>query len=469
MSIKDFRLGIGIILMVFFFVLNAFATLCCDGTFSQSSGRGTCSHHGGVCESGLSSASCIKPQAPYRVDASDGEYADRIKVSWTEVLDAEYYKIYVASNTQEYALIATRYNDFTYMYYTQDPQSKRFKIVACNFCGCSAPAIDSGYIQAREDTLPCSALQVIDGDTLEYGQKRFRLYGIDAPESYEGRKMEYDANRCGVSKDMIEEAGYLAKSFLSTLLGSVEGMCQIRSRYKDRYDREVVLIILPDGKSLNQTLIAQGYAIAWDRYIQEEDRKALWHAKEKEAALERRGLWQEYCPLMSCLADHIASCTFEEANQSAQDPIREIERIVLSEQNGTYAITGYFAPYHFGEDPKSNWTFTFTSSHTTYRLLGDTSEENIKRMGIFGWVRVDVRPNPPAFYMVHYRPGRFDWLIFNVDSDKECKHIYKLAGQDPQTKAFSYDIDGDGKADRLKGLGCTLIKKDRVRFFQKAP
>ena len=468
MMVKNFRLGVSVVLIVCFLVLNAFATLCCDGTISQSSGKGTCSHHGGVCESGSSSTLCIKPPAPYGVDASDGEYEDRIKVRWAEVTDAEYYKIYVASNGQKYALIATSYNS-PYIYHTRDPQNKRFKIVACNSCGCSAPAVDSGYIQAREDTLPCSALEVIDGDTLEYRQKKFRLYGIDAPESYEGRKMEYDANRCGVSTNMIEEAGYLAKSFLSTLLSSIEGMCQIQSRYKDRYDREVVLIILPNRESLNQTLIAQGYAIAWDHYIQEEDRKALWHAKEKEAALEGRGLWQEYCPLMSCLADHIASCSSEEANENAQDSIKEIEKIVLSEQNGTYAITGYFAPYHFGEDPKSNWTFTFASSHTTYRLLGDTSEENIKRMGIFGWVRVDVRPNPPAFYMVHYRPGKFDWLIFNLDSDKRCKHIYKLVGQDPQTKAFSYDIDGDGKADRLDGLGCELITKERVRFFHKMP
>jgi len=137
-------------------------------------------------------------------------------------------------------------------------------------------------------------------------------------------------------------------------------------------------------------------------------------------------------------------------------------------KNTPYEVTGYFAPYHFGEDSKSNWTFTFASTHDTYRLLGDTSEENIKRMGVFGWVKVNVKPNPPLFYMVNYKNDPFGWVLFDIDEKNECKHIYKLAGQDPVTKSFSYDIDGDGKTDELSDLGCRYYpSSNEVDFFSK--
>jgi hypothetical protein len=96
--------------------------------------------------------------------------------------------------------------------------------------------------------------------------------------------------------------------------------------------------------------------------------------------------------------------------------------------------------------------------------LGDTSEENIKKMGIFGWVKRDVTPNKPMFYMVHYEPTPFGWLLFNIDENGNCKNVYKLAGQDPKTKSFSYDVDGDGKTDKLDGLNCKVFG-DKVKFF----
>ena len=89
-------------------------------------------------------------------------------------------------------------------------------------------------------------------------------------------------------------------------------------------------------------------------------------------------------------------------------------------------------------------------------------------MGVFGWVKVNVKPNPPLFYMVNYKNDPFGWVLFDVDEKNECKHIYKLAGQDPVTKSFSYDIDGDGKTDELSDLSCRYYpSSNEVNFFSK--
>lgn len=137
-----------------------------------------------------------------------------------------------------------------------------------------------------------------------------------------------------------------------------------------------------------------------------------------------------------------------------------IENSILSNNNGKYEVTGYFAPYHFSEDSKSNWTFTFANGAGTYQLLGDTENG----IGIFGWVKKDVIPNEPAYYMVNYESSPFGWVLFDVDSNGNCKNIFKLAGQDPVTKSFSYDLDDDGKVDILDGISCN-VSGNNVEFY----
>jgi len=140
--------------------------------------------------------------------------------------------------------------------------------------------------------------------------------------------------------------------------------------------------------------------------------------------------------------------------------VTEIERVVLNNQNGKYDITGYFAPYDFGNDSKSNWTFTFANGAGTYQLLGgEISDSNI-----FGWIKRDVAPNDPMYYMVQYENTRFGWLVFDVDENGNCKNIFKLAGQDPITKSFSYDVDGDGITDILSDLQCSVYGNS-VEFY----
>jgi len=138
----------------------------------------------------------------------------------------------------------------------------------------------------------------------------------------------------------------------------------------------------------------------------------------------------------------------------------EIVKEVMSKNSGKYQISGTFAKYEFSKDEKSNWTFTLLNGDT-YQLLGDTSKKNIKAMGPFGWKKVDIKPNKPIYYAVNFENSKFGWIFFTLE-DGKCKDIYKLAGQS-RTKEFLYDIDGDGKIDKLKGISCS-IDGDIVKF-----
>ena len=157
----------------------------------------------------------------------------------------------------------------------------------------------------------------------------------------------------------------------------------------------------------------------------------------------------------------LASSAFAGANV-----VTKIEKDVLKSSSGKYDITGYFAKYAFSDDVKSNWTFTFSDKYggATYQLLGDTSDENIQKNGVFGWVKKDVTPNPPEYYMVQYEPTAFGWLVFSVDENGNCKNVYKLAGQNPTTKSFSYDVDEDGTTDVLSDLECK-VTGGSVEFY----
>ena len=119
---------------------------------------------------------------------------------------------------------------------------------------------------------------------------------------------------------------------------------------------------------------------------------------------------------------------------------------------GKYNISGAFAPYTFGEDSKSNWTFNFTGIDGAYQLLGEAGTDK----NVFGWKKANITPKSPTFYMVNLgdwdKDGdtKFDWLVLTTDG----KTIYKLAGADPKTGAFAYssklNVTATISADKTK-------------------
>lgn len=116
---------------------------------------------------------------------------------------------------------------------------------------------------------------VKDGDTVvilkENQPVTVRLYGVDAPEK-------------------TQPFGTQAKNFASDL--AFGKYVQLNEKGQDRYGRTIGEIILPDGKSLNQELVANGFAWYYKAYANDPKLGYL----ENDARRLERGLWSQPNP-----------------------------------------------------------------------------------------------------------------------------------------------------------------------------
>lgn len=120
-------------------------------------------------------------------------------------------------------------------------------------------------------------VRVVDGDTLRVNvdQKieKFRLYGIDSPEIGQ----EYGTEARSVARKLIEGQKVTVESIES-----------------DHFGRDVAIVRLPDGRSLNAEMVRQGYAW-WSRRHAPDDLELA--EAEREARAHRRGLWRQPEPI----------------------------------------------------------------------------------------------------------------------------------------------------------------------------
>ena len=112
--------------------------------------------------------------------------------------------------------------------------------------------------------------RIIDGDTFiavdaKNNETKVRMAGIDAPET----KQVY---------------GKEATEYLTSLLHDT---FTLKQWDVDRYDRQIVTVLV-DGTDINQLMVANGYAWAYD------SKNGPSYAEDQaEAREERRGLWNE--------------------------------------------------------------------------------------------------------------------------------------------------------------------------------
>jgi endonuclease YncB( thermonuclease family) len=141
--------------------------------------------------------------------------------------------------------------------------------------------IVSGPVRAVSTTE--GKAHVIDGDTLDVGERRIRLVGIDAPELAQTCNGPSNLRRCGK----------LAAEFLSARIEGQRLSCVVHKI--DAYERSIASCKLRDS-DLSTLLVDEGYAFPFVRFSQrfvelEADarkrRARLWRAEIEPPRLTR--------------------------------------------------------------------------------------------------------------------------------------------------------------------------------------
>jgi len=139
----------------------------------------------------------------------------------------------------------------------------------------AAAAGARGGAQAASHLPPPAAaagtvVRIRDGDSIVVMRGgvgiEVRLDGIDCPE-------------------LAQAFGKKARRFTADLAFGKE--VRLVGKGRDRYDRELAEVFLPDGRSLNRELVAAGCAWWYRKYSNDRTVEAL----EREARAARRGLW----------------------------------------------------------------------------------------------------------------------------------------------------------------------------------
>lgn len=115
--------------------------------------------------------------------------------------------------------------------------------------------------------------RVVDGDTLEAGDVRIRLHGIDAPEA---------GQTCRRATGASWPCGKAAIAALERLVDGADVTCETQG--EDSYGR-VIARCRAGGADLGEALVAEGLAWSFRRYAHDYD------AVEDTARAQRRGVF----------------------------------------------------------------------------------------------------------------------------------------------------------------------------------
>lgn len=123
-----------------------------------------------------------------------------------------------------------------------------------------------------------------DGDTIAVDMnghtETLRFIGVDTPETHDPRKPV----QC-----FGPEAAAYTKRLISSAGGKVRLASDSMSTNRDRYDRLLRYIYLPDGTLVQDKLVSGGYAFYYPYFPF--TKAAQFEAEEKQAMASKRGLW----------------------------------------------------------------------------------------------------------------------------------------------------------------------------------
>lgn len=130
-----------------------------------------------------------------------------------------------------------------------------------------------------------------DGDTIAVDMngtsETIRFIGIDTPETHKPNTPVqcYGPAAAAYTQSRIKAAGSKVRLVSDSL-----------STNRDRYDRLLRYVYLPDGTNLDQELVAKGYAFAYLSFPF--TKSADFDAAQKAAQAAKKGLWGNCTPVL---------------------------------------------------------------------------------------------------------------------------------------------------------------------------
>jgi micrococcal nuclease len=155
---------------------------------------------------------------------------------------------------------------------------------------------------AKEQTIIRTGFEVVkivDGDGLivrniiSKKEEEIRLYGIDAPEIKRGDKLKQDERELHLPGTFLLTLGYKSFDFLRNKIkpGRKVTIVQEITNPSDKYGRTLAYVLLPNGKSINEMLLENGYAKPYDKIYCE--KLPIYQAISLRAKSRKRGLFKE--------------------------------------------------------------------------------------------------------------------------------------------------------------------------------
>lgn len=151
-----------------------------------------------------------------------------------------------------------------------------------------------GFLLASQQVLAAAQVQhsegivayCFDGDTVKLRDRRIvRLAGIDAPETaHKDSPAQYYSRQ---ARQLIEE---LARGKTVQLEFPGENI-------RDRHNRLIANVILPDGQSLNELMVANGAAFFYPHPDLDAEFMEKLRELQAEAIQDRRGFWEKLLSL----------------------------------------------------------------------------------------------------------------------------------------------------------------------------
>lgn len=140
-------------------------------------------------------------------------------------------------------------------------------------------------------TIEGTVIKVVDGDTIhvqdDLGSKlKVRMYGVDAPETEKSNKKTGHVSKPGQPFGEEAFSALNSKTYRKKVKLDVMAV--------DQYKRLVGIVTI-NGRSINQEMVAEGYAWAYRQYL-DAPYRSDYIKFEEQARARRLGLWQQSNP-----------------------------------------------------------------------------------------------------------------------------------------------------------------------------